>query len=85
MVGAELAKTVLPKVNAVLSLRQVIQYNVDGVQTMMSIPAGRCTPPWSVLFAKPAIPPPQSVALPSAKTIVGAQPYVFDLPVPKDR
>lgn len=85
VVGAELAKAVLPKVNAVLSLRQVIQYNVDGLQTMMSIPAGRCTPPWSVLFAKPAMPPPQSVADPALKIVAGPQPYVFDLSVPKDR
>lgn len=77
VVGAELARIVIPKVNAVLSLRQVIQYNVDGLQTLMNIPAGRCTPPWSVLFAVPRSPP--------AKASPQQAPYVFEVNVPKDR
>ncbi len=86
VLGAELTKIVLPKVDAVLSLRQVIQYNVDGLQTLMSIPAGRCTPPWSVLFAKPAMPPPQTAPLPNAATtLTGVQPYSFEIDVPKDK
>lgn len=86
VLGAELTKIILPKVDAVLNLRQVIQYNTDGLQALMSIPAGRCTPPWSVLFAKPAMPPPQSAPLPGAsKALLGLQPYTFDIDVPKDK
>lgn len=85
VVGAELVKIILPKVDAVLSLRQVIQYNVDGLQTLMSIPAGRCTPPWSVLFAVPAKPPPQAASCAAATPLCARQPYVFELDVPKDR
>lgn len=73
VVGAELLKIVIPNANSVLTLRQVIQYNADGLQTMMSIPAGRCTQPWSVLFGVPSAPPAQTSK------------QVFELSVPKDR
>lgn len=73
VVGAELLKIIIPNANGVLTLRQVIQYNIDGLQTMMSIPAGRCTQPWSVLFGIPALPPARAAT------------QAFELSVPKDR
>ena len=84
---AEFINIVLPNLAGVLSLKQVIQYDQDGLQALMAIPAGRCTPPWSVLFAVPATPPVQAVCgsapalcLPNAR-----QPFVYDLEVPVDR
>ena len=54
---AELINVILPNAEGVLNLKQVIQYNTDGLQTTMAIPAGRCTAPASLLFAIPATPP----------------------------
>jgi hypothetical protein len=84
VLGAEFTKIILPNLVGVLSLKQVIQYNIDGLQTLMSIPAGRCTPPWSVLFAAPAAPPAQATCGQVAQ-VCAKQPYVFDIDVPKDR
>jgi hypothetical protein len=53
----------------------VIQYNTDGLQTVMALPAGRCTVPFSVLFAAPGKPPVQSET----------KPQKFKVDVPRDR
>lgn len=85
VVGAAFVKLALPSVNGVLSLRQVIQYNTDGIQTMMQIPAGRCTTPLSVLFAVPNTPPIQAQVCPPTAPVCVKQPYVYDVDVPQDK
>lgn len=53
VLGGNLLNLILKNSNSLLTLRQVIQYSKDGMQTVMSVAAGRCTPPLSVLFATP--------------------------------
>jgi len=75
VVGAELIKVILPDLSGVLTAKQIIQYQQDGLQTTMAIAAGRCAGPFSVLFAVPAVPPAQKPA----------QPVVMRIDVPTDR
>lgn len=63
VVGAEAVDIFIPNVQGALSLKQVIQYSKDGLQATMSIPAGRCTVPYSVLFATPGAAPIQGQSL----------------------
>lgn len=58
--GASLIGILLPNIQGVLNLRQLQQYVVDGIQTTMTVPAGRCTLPLSVLFADPGVTPKNS-------------------------
>lgn len=67
VIGAEAVKILLPNVQGVLSLKQVIAYSQDGLGQVMWLPAGRCTVPYSVLFATPG-PSPDALAL--SKTTV---------------
>jgi hypothetical protein len=53
VVGAEATKIFLPNAAGALSLKQVIQYSIDGLQPTMQLHAGRCSVPYSVLFATP--------------------------------
>ncbi len=69
VLGAELIEIALPTVNEVLSLRQLITYNTDGLQSTMQVAAGRCTPPGSVLFAVPTASPKQPVREPAVFTV----------------
>lgn len=69
--GALFARILLKDSSSVLSLRQVIAYSQDGLQATMSIPAGRCAVPASVLFA--------------SRPGIAAAPAVFRLTVPPDR
>lgn len=69
VLGATLLKVILPNVAGVLNLKQLITYSQDGLQSLMQIPAGRCTPPASVLFAVPATAPKQPVNAPAIFTI----------------
>ena len=78
VIGAEAINVILPNIQGTLNLRQAIQYSKDGLQSMMSIPAGRCTNPMSVLFAAPACPPGQ------AKCVTAVTPQ-FQLSVQPDR
>jgi hypothetical protein len=75
VVGAELLKIIIPNVDRVLSLKQVIQYSQDGMQKTMAVSAGRCTDPMSVLFAVPAGAPSQGTA----------PPISFPMNVPMDK
>ena len=61
--GAELVKIFLPNLQGVLSLKQVVAYSRDGLQPVMHLPAGRCTIPYSVLFAVPGPNPATSTPL----------------------
>lgn len=63
VVGAEAINILLPNVQGALTLRQLIQYAKDGLQTTMHLPAGRCTIPYSVLFAVPGPNPASSMPL----------------------
>jgi hypothetical protein len=73
VVGAQAISILLPNLQSALSLKQIIQYSKDGLQVTMTIPAGRCTMPYSVLFATPGPMP-----LPSKTVIAHAE-------VPPDR
>jgi len=53
VIGAQATSILLPNLQGALSLKQVIQYSKDGLQATMSVPPGRCTAPYSVLFATP--------------------------------
>ncbi len=53
VIGAEVVNIVLPNLSGALNLKQVIAYSRDGLQSVMVLPAGRCTIPYSVLFAVP--------------------------------
>ncbi len=53
VIAAEAVNIFLPNIQNVLNLRQVIRYSQDGLQSVMLLPAGRCTIPYSVLFAIP--------------------------------
>jgi len=64
VVGAEAVNILLPNVQGALTLRQLIQYAKDGLQTSMILPAGRCTIPYSVLFAVPGPNPSSSTSIP---------------------
>lgn len=61
VVGAEAVNIFIPNVQAALTLKQIIQYSKDGLQATMLLPAGRCTIPYSVLFATPGPMPPSSL------------------------
>lgn len=64
VIGAEAVNILLPNLQGALSLKQVIAYSRDGLQPTMHLPAGRCTIPYSVLFAVPGPSPAQSTARP---------------------
>lgn len=53
VVGAEAIKILLPNLQGALTLKQLIAYSKDGLTPTMRVEAGRCTIPYSVLFAKP--------------------------------
>lgn len=72
VLGAELIDIVLPNAITALNLRQVITYSQDGLQGVMAVSAGRCTPPASLLFAVPGPTPKQP----------DKQPIVFTVQVP---
>lgn len=74
--GAEVVNILLPNLQSALSLKQVIQYSKDGLQPTMLLPAGRCTIPYSVLFAVPGPNPDISVA---------SRPLMVHADVPADR
>ena len=64
VVGAEAVNILLPNLQGVLTLKQLIQYAKDGLQVTMTLPAGRCTVPYSVLFAVPGPNPETSTSQP---------------------
>lgn len=53
VIGAEALNIFLPNLQGALSLKQVIQYSRDGLPSTMNMSPGRCTIPYSVLFAAP--------------------------------
>lgn len=53
VVGAEAVNILLPNLQGALTLKQLIEYSKDGMAATMLVPAGRCTIPYSVLFAVP--------------------------------
>ena len=60
VVGAEAVNILLPNLQGALTLKQVIQYSKDGLLSVMKLEAGRCSVPYSVLFAVPGPSPPLS-------------------------
>lgn len=73
VVGAEAVNILLPNLQGALTLKQLIQYSKDGMVQTMSVPAGRCTIPYSVLFAVPGPSP------------AATQPLTIRADVPADR
>ena len=69
VLGSALIQIVLPNVEGVLNLRQVITYGQNGMQGTMQVAPGRCTPPAYVLFATPAVMPKQADGKPDIFTV----------------
>lgn len=75
VVGAEAVNILLPNLQSALSLKQIIQYSKDGMAVTMKVEAGRCTAPYSVLFAVPGPSP----------NLTQGKPLTIHADVPGDR